>query len=314
MKRSNVNLLLCLDALLTERSVTRAAQRLEMSQPGMSNALARLRELTGDPLLIRSGNGLILSERAQSLTIKVRNGVELMYEIFANEGPFDPARATGVVTIAAAESVGVAIMPGLLQALARAAPALTVHVRAPDPERLREWLGEGECDIAIGHFPDASAELRSTVLFTQGLSCVRARNDNGPRGPISLDDYLAGTHVMFGSPFSPRSTMETTLDHALAALGCERRTAVRVSTVLLIPYLVANSDHLATLPTWLSRHFATHLPLELSPLPFSLPVIESRMMWHERTHRLGLFIWLREIIRSIVPGLVTTGTDVRAGD
>jgi DNA-binding transcriptional LysR family regulator len=105
--------------------------------------------------------------------------------------------------------------------------------------------------------------------------------------------------------------MEASVEQALSAIGHSRQAVVRVSTVLLIPYLVAGSTHLATLPTWLSRHFATYHALDVSPVPFELPEIESRMMWHERTHRLGLFIWLRELIRTIVPGLVTTGTDLR---
>jgi DNA-binding transcriptional LysR family regulator len=299
MKRSNFNLMVCLDALLTERSVTRAAQRLEMSQPGMSNALARLRQLTGDPLLIRSGNGFRLSERAEALAQKVRDSLALMDEIFADEGPLDLGTATGTVTIAAADSVGIALIPSLAQALAEKTPHVRLDVRLPDPQRLREWLGDGECDIAIGHFPEMAPDLRSTNLFTQSLSCIRSSHYPQAGGKLTLDAYLQATHVAFGSPFSQRSTMESTIDSALGARGLERKRMVRVSSVMMVPYVVAGSQHIATLPTWMARHLASFLPLALEPLPFEVPPIESRMVWHERTHRLGLQQWLRELIREL---------------
>lgn len=309
MKRSNINLLICLDALLTEKSVTRAAERLGMSQPGMSNALARLRELTGDPLLIRAGNGFLLTERAQSIARKVRTGLELMDEIFANEGPLDLASATGTVTLALAESMGMAYMPALAQVVARAAPDLTLNARAPDPAHLREWLSEGECDIAIGHFPEPAPELRILPLLDQPLACIAARAPG--RKALTLDEYLARPHVVFGSPFSPRSTMELTLTQALAEAGHERRRMVRVSSVMLIPYIVAGSDHLATLPSWMCRHFAGFLPLDVHPVPTPVPSIETVMVWHERTHRIALQAWLRQQIAQTVPGAAALGMDIR---
>jgi len=309
VKRSNINLLICLDALLTERSVTRAAQRLEMSQPGMSNALSRLRELTGDPLLVRSGNALILTERAHALARKVREGIELMDEIFANEGPLELASATGMVTVAAADSMGMAVVPALSQRLAESAPHVTLNVRQPDPDHLREWLSEGECDLAIGHFPDLHPDLRSTPLFPQPLSCMRAKATADE--PLTLDAYLRRTHVVFGSPFSPRSTIEQTIGRALAAAGLDRPRTVRVSSVLVIPYIVAGSQHVATLPTWMCRHFAGFLDLDVSPVPVELPQIQNVMVWHERTHRQALHAWVRDTVRAIAPGEAATGIDIR---
>lgn len=310
MKRSNINLLICLDALLTERSVTRAAERLGMSQPGVSNALSRLRELTGDPLLVRSGNGFLLTERAQAIAQKVRTGIELMDDIFMHEGPLDLARASGTATLALADSMGLAYMPALAQTVAREAPELVLNVRAPDPAHLREWLAEGECDVAIGHFPELAPDLRSHPLLEQPLACIFARG--GARSPLTLNDYLSRTHVVFGSPFSPRSTLEHTLGSALASAGHERRRTVRVSSVMLIPYIVAGSAHIATLPAWMCRHFASLLPLSVSPVPIDVPSATTVMVWHERTHRVALHRWLREQIRDIVPGAAALGFDIRS--
>lgn len=311
VKRSNINLLICLDMLLTERSVTRAAERLKMSQPGMSNALARLREMIGDPLLIRSGNGYILTERAIALAEKVRSGIQLMDDIFANEGPMDLGHASGIITLATPESTSLAYVPALIDILSKSAPKLTLNVRAPDPEHLHEWLREGECDIALGHFPDLHPDLRKTSLFQQPLSCVSARRHM--RGEvISRQEYLERRHVVFGSPFSPHSTLEQLLLSELSAFGVERLRTVRVSSALIIPHIVAASDHIATMPTWLCRYYASILPLAVSPLPFKISPLETDMVWHERTHRLAIHVWLRDILRTIVPGEVVTGRDVRA--
>lgn len=299
MKRSNINLLVCLDALLTTRSVTRAAERLEMSQSGMSNALSRLRELIGDPLLVRSGNEFNLTERAQTIAQKVRNGIELMEEIFANEGPLDIAETKATVTLAAADNLGLNYLPTLSRLLSDQAPGLVLNVRAPDPDHVKEWLSEGECDIAIGYFPEVHPDLRRTLLYTQPMSCITAR---GTCPALTMDAYLERPHVVLGSPFSPRSTLEHTLSHALEAVGHERVRSVRVPSVLLIPHIVAGSNHIATLPTWICEQFAAHLPLDIWPVPFPLADIETVMVWHERTHRLPLFVWLRDLIRQIPPG------------
>lgn len=306
VKRSNINLLICLDALLTERSVTRAAERLEMSQPGMSNALARLRELIGDPLLIRSGNGFILTERALTLAEKVRSGIHLMEEIFSNEGPIDIANFKGVITLAAAESTSMAFVPALSDILCKAAPEVSLSIRSPDPEHLREWLSEGECDIALGHFPDLHHELRRIPLFQQPLSCIGARGLN-PNATLSQSEYLERSHVVFGSPFSQRSTMEQTLIQELSMIGVSRLRKVFVSSALLIPYIVSGSSHIATMPTWLCKHYASFLPLTVFDMPFEVSPIHTDMIWHERTHRLAVHVWLRDTLRSIIPGMSATG-------
>ncbi len=307
MIRNNINLLVCLNALLTERSVTRAAQKLEMSQPGMSNALARLRLLTGDPLLIRTASGFQLTERAEAIAQKVRTSLALMDDIFANESPLDPGQAEGSVTIAAPDSVGISLIPALSAALATRAPQVELNLRLPDSERLQDWLAEGECDLALGHFPDLPADLRCMTLFSQTLSCIRAR---GPvaRKALGIDEFIEATHVVFGSPFSPRSTMETTIDTALVAMGRTRKRVVRVSSLPPIAYIVAGSQHVATLPTWMAVHYATLLPIEVVPLPFAIAPVECRMVWHDRTHRQGLAAFVRDLVRSVTSDLTAGET------
>lgn len=277
----------------------------------MSNALARLRRLTGDPLLVRSGNELKPTERALALALKVRSGLAALEDIFADESEIDPALAKGTVTVAAVDSVSVMLIPKLAETLRREAPLVRLVVRQPDPEKFREWLIEGECDIAIGYFPDLADELRSTYLFDQPLCCI-----TGPMHPLAgqemdLDQYVACRHLVFGSPFSQRSTMEITADRALEALGRRRVPSVQVSSVLLVPYVVASSTNVALLPMFLGQHYASFLPLQVRALPFNFPSIECRMVWHERTHRVGLHLWIRQLLRSLTEQLANSDSAVR---
>jgi DNA-binding transcriptional LysR family regulator len=305
-KNIDLNLLVCLDALLSEGSVTRAAERLEMSQSGMSHALSRLRVLTGDALFVRSGNEFIPTERAQSLAGKVRVGLAAMEEIFSEQGPFVPGSTSGKLTVAAVDSVGVLLIPLLAQALAREAPMVSLHVRQPDPEKLGGWLSEGECDIALGFFSDVPPDLHASDLFGQQLSIISSPSHPLHRQPMSLQQYAQSSHVAFGSPFSERSPMEVAIDRGLKEHGLERSRSVQVSSMLLVPYVVAASPHVAALPTWLARQYAGSLPLEVRPLPMESPPIVIRMLWHDRTHRTGLHRWMRQLIRSLTEELART--------
>jgi DNA-binding transcriptional LysR family regulator len=299
-KHIDLHLLVCLEALLSEQSVTRAAEKMGMSQPGMSNALARLRQLTSDLLLVRTSQGMTLTPRGLELSVTVRKGLSVMEEIFSDRQPFDPTQAGGVVTVAAADSVAMMLIPRLMQTLERQAPGVSIVMRLPDPVHVREWLSDGECDLAIGYFPKLAEGLRFTNLFSQSLSCVAALDHPEIGEQLSLAQYIQARHVVFGSPFSPVSTMEAAMDETLARLGLERQLAMRVSSVLLTPYVVAQTAAVATLPTWLAHHHAKVLPLRVHPLPFDAPLIESRMVWHERTHPVGLYQWVRMLLRAML--------------
>lgn len=297
----DLQLLACLDALISECSVTRAAERMGMSQPGMSNALARLRRLTNDELLVRTARGMVPTPRARELAESVQAGMRAFEDVIGDHGPFDPALAHGTVTVATADFPGMLVFPRVMQEIGARAPGLTLEMRLPDPLHIREWLSEGECDVAVGFFPALPDGLRSSLLFKESLACVAARDHPlVTDAPLDAAAFARAGHVIFGSPFTPLSTLEAMLDQEFAHLGIRRRTGMRVSSVLLSPYVVAQSDLLATLPRVFARHFAELLPLRLVPTAFALPEIGISMVWHERTHRTGMHRWVRELIRDVV--------------
>jgi DNA-binding transcriptional LysR family regulator len=296
----DLQLLACLDALISECSVTRAADRMGMSQPGMSNALARLRLLTHDELLVRTARGMVPTPRAKELAESVNAGMRAFEEVLADRSQFHPETARGTITIATADFPGMLLLPRLTERLCKEAPGLTVEMRLPDPLHIGEWLSEGECDIAIGHFSQLSDGLRSSLLFQESLVCVASANHPTIGSRVTSEEFARASHVIFGSPFVPLSILESMLDESFASLGIQRRLGVRVASVLMTPYVVARSPMLATLPRTFARHFASFLPLKLLECEFELPLIGVNMVWHERSHRLGMHGWLRGVIRELV--------------
>ncbi len=296
----DLQLLACLDALISECSVTRAADRMGMSQPGMSNALARLRRLTNDELLVRTARGMVPTPRAQELAESVNVGMRAFEDVLSDRSQFNPGSARGTITIATADFPGILLLPRLMERLCNEAPGLTVEMRLPDPVHVREWLSEGECDIVIGHFSQLSDGLRSSLLFQESLVCVGSAHHPTIGTRLTSKEFADASHVIFGSPFVPLSILESMLDESFALIGIQRRLGVRVASVLMTPYVVARSPMLATLPRTLARHFATFLPLKLLESEFELPAIGVNMVWHERSHRLGMHAWLRGVIRELV--------------
>ncbi|MFN0163733.1 MAG: LysR family transcriptional regulator [Burkholderiales bacterium] len=296
----DLQLLACLDALIAECSVTRAAERMGMSQPGMSSALARLRRLTNDVLLVRTAQGMVPTPRARELALSAQAGMRAFEEVLGDRGPFDPAGARGTLTVATADFPGMLIIPRLMERLCAEAPGLTLHMRLPDPSHIREWLTEGHCDLAIGHFPQLSDGLRVSLLFDETLVCVASRNHPAIGDHLSAKEFVAARHVIFGSPFAPSSLLETRLDALFAEAGMHREVGMRVSSILMSPYVVAQSPLLAILPRVFARHYASFLPLKILQCEFALPGIDISMVWHERSQRLSMHTWMRGVIREVV--------------
>lgn len=298
-KQLDLQSLVCLEALVTARSVTRAAERLNMSQPGMSNALARLRKALRDPLLISTSHGMEPTPRGIEVAEAVRKGLQFFDAVLCDQAPFDSATASATVTIAAADYAGLRIIPRMMERMTRQAPGIRLELRLPDPKHVREWLEAGECDLFIGHYPNPQQRLLTSMLFDEPLVCIARRGHPDIHGHMSLERYAGAGHVVFGSPFSPTSTLEAAVEEALAKIGVERRIFMRVASVTLPAHIVAETNLIATIGKGLAEHHAKALPIEIFPLPFAATALTMRMVWHDRTHQSGLHIWVRQLIREV---------------
>jgi DNA-binding transcriptional LysR family regulator len=298
-RRLDIHSLVCLEALVSARSVTRAAEQIGMSQPGMSNALARLRKALRDPLLVNTAQGMVPTPRAIELARSVRYGLQFFDAVLADHGPFDPAAATGSATIATTDYAGVRLIPRLMHRLNAEAPGISVKLRLPDPLHIKQWLEEGECDLAVGHFPRLAPSLRTSILLEEPIVCIARRDHPLIERHLTRQIFTQAGHVVFTSPFAGISTLEATVEEALLRDGIKRRIDVSVASLLLSAPIVAETDLIATMGRGLAEYHSASLGISIFPFPFEVAKLGMGLVWHDRTHESGLHRWIRRTFRDI---------------
>lgn len=291
--RLDLNLLTALDALLRERHVTRAARMLGLSQPAMSHSLRRLRALLGDPLLVRSGQGMVLTARAEALRPRVRDVLERVAPLF-EPASFEPARCERTFHLVASDFMGWLLLPALLGRLAREAPRASLRL-LPPMEDVPGALDTGRVDLALGVFSRPPEGLRQQRLFTDALVCAVRRGHPQVRARLSLETFLRLSHVVV----APRGLPGSLVDEALAHQGLRRHVALTVPHFLLAPHVVASSDAVTSLSGHLARKLAPQLSLAVFPVPLALPRQSQSLLWHERTQADAAQRWLREVVREV---------------
>jgi DNA-binding transcriptional LysR family regulator len=290
----DLNLLVVLQALLSEASVTRAAQRVSLSQSATSHALNRLRELLGDPLLVRSGRRLTLTPRATALLPALERGLLELDGALSGEPPFDPARTRRSIAVGLADYAQAVLLGPLLARLRREAPGIDLHtVGFPD---VFERMDAGTLDMAVIPTSPVPAGFSVRRLFSDGFVCIVRRDHPTVRGPrLSLPRYLALDHVVV----APSGMSGSIVDTALARKGLERRVALRISSFLAAPIVVTESDLISTGPAKLLRPMAKRYPIRLLPPPLPLDDFEMHLAWHSRRDRDPAHSWLRELIAAV---------------
>src|SRR5258707_10134283 len=237
--RIDLNLLVHLDALLTERSVTRAAARVGIGQSAMSHNLARLRELFGDELLTRGFDGMRLTPRAVALLEPVRTMLAQVEALVSREQAFDPATAVRTFRFGLSDSMEVLIMPALLARMREVAPGIHLRLTDFDASRLLGELDADEIDLAIGYDMMLQGQFhhKRRLLFTETWLCMFSAEKTGIAPPISLDDFVRLPHVM--TSLRPGGSERGIVDDALEKLGLGRSVALITSRFLTVPSLVA---------------------------------------------------------------------------
>lgn len=299
----DLNLLRVFDEVMAERNLTRAAKKLAITQPAVSNALRRLREVLGDELVTRRGHGVEPTPRALALWPAVRHALAQLQETLS-PGRFDPASAQTTFVLAMADATGATLIPPLIEIVEREAPGVSLRVvplTTRDPRRL---LDDESADMAVGYFPAVLADLtaraqsdnvvahESTRLYDGQYVCVMRADHPLAAVPMTLDLYCAARHLLVsfsGKPFG-------FIDGALAALGRERRIVLTVNQFFTAGRVVATTDLLTVLP----RHFvgvaSVRDELVWRPLPMTLPPVHVDALWHRRRNHDPAHRWLREAI------------------
>lgn len=288
----DLNLLKLLDALLKERSVTLAGNRLGLSQPAASRALARLRRLLQDRVMVRTAKGLEPTPRALALEPALSRLLTEAQHIIS-PARFDPASAEGRLTLASIDHMALMLLPALAARMERLAPGLDLEVRSLHGDNI-DLVARGDADVAVGVFNDESlpAGFFRKDLYLEDLVCLLRRGHPVLQHPWTAERFSALPHVLV----TITGRGETLIDTALASLGLCRRIAVRLPYFLAAPGLVVDSDKVLSLPRRLAQQFAQTLPLELLELPLPTDTFTLSMIWHERTHRDPAHAWLRQQI------------------
>ena len=248
----DLNLLKAFDALYAERHVTHAGQRIGLSQSAMSGALTRLRELFKDELFVRSPAGMQPTPRADDLAGPVSAALRLMREVLQAD-TFDPAVANHMVTVAMTDYAAFVLLPPLLTRLAVEAPRLDVQVRGifGRAEAL-DLLDSGEANLAIGLPVEASSRILVHPLLHEGFACIARHGHSAFAEGAGLEAFAAAPHLLV----SPEGDRTGLVDYKLAALGLERRIVLSLPQFLVAPFVVADTDLVATLASRVARRFA----------------------------------------------------------
>ena len=293
----DLNLLVSLDALLAESNVTRAAERLHLTQPAVSTQLARLRQIFGDPLLIpaETGRGMTRSARALALMEPLHAALKNLEVVVRHQPAFDPHKDTRRFVIAANDNgtsvLGLPLMERLPEL---AGPGVRVAFIVADQPSTAERLERGEIDLLIGSERMVPATMRARKLFDDHFVVVQRKGHPRGTAPLDLDTYCALDHVLASTS---GGSFHGFMDEHLDALGRARRVALSVQHFTLVPELLAHTDYVSTLP---SRFAARHRDrLDVFDLPFEARGFTAFAAWHPRNHADPALVWLRETLTAL---------------
>lgn len=293
----DLNLLVALEALLEERHVTRAASRVGLSQPAMSAALRRLRDLFGDPLLLRTPDGMLPTARAAAVAPLLQQALNAVRSVLALPAPVSPQHLQRTFKVSTNDYLLWAIIPHVIALVRGSGPEISIQV---EPSRsLRPWerLARGEVDVALDWFPQSGEPGReihqAIVMRDDHVSVTRVRHPV-IRRRLTLRQFARLPHVFVSMYDDPKAM--GIVDPALFKLGLSRRIAVTTPHMMAVPALVSNSDLIATIPARLAQAARKSWPLAIWKPPLDLPESVIRMAWHERTHHDPAAKWFRDRI------------------
>ena len=302
----DLNLLRVFDEVMAEKSLTKAARNLSITQPAVSNALRRLRETLGDDLVRREGHGITPTPFALALWPNVRQALDQLQSALVPQ-QFIPAESRNAFVLAMADATAAELMGGLGQELEHHAPKVSIRVLPLTTRDPRNMLNDGVADLALGYFPAVLADLTAKAQSGEALAfehhrlydgeyvCVMRRDHPLAQKNIELDEFCNARHLLVSFSGRPYGF----IDEALASIGRQRHVVMTVNQFFTAGRVVVNSDLLTVLP----RHFVptTGIAKELfmCELPFKVPTLHVDALWHRRKHAQSDHLWLREVLINI---------------
>lgn len=299
--RIDLHLIRVLNTVLTERSVSKAAVRLGMHQPAVSAALRRLRGLAGDPLLVRSGTGMVPTDVGLQMIEPSARILHDARRLFSEARGFDPATAEVTFSLAASDYLDPFFLPQLVARIKALAPHARIEMRGlSDDADYQAHLAQGRADIVIGNWASPPGDLHMGRLFGDEVVCLVSRDHPACRRGWDTQTWLAAEHI---APTPTHPGAKGFIDEHLAAQGLARKVVARCPHFGLIPAMVASSLLVLTTGRQYCERFIDQLPVKVLPSPVEFPRMMYYQLWHERTHASAAGRWLRERVRDVALSL-----------
>jgi len=288
----DLSLLVVFNQLLVERRVSKAAENLGVSQPAVSNSLAKLRKLFGDELFLRTPKGMEPTPYADQLAESVSYALAMIHSGVNQRSSFEPSEAQRSFTIGMTDIGEIYFLPALMERLHRDAPGVTLSTVRNTAINLKDELESGKVDLAIGLLPQLKAGFFQRRLFTQSYVCLMRRGHRLDKRKLSLAEFSAAEHLVVVSA----GTGHGKVDELLLRSGVERRVRLTVPHYVSVGHILRGSDLIATVPERLADRLLEPFGLVKLPHPAKLPDVAINVFWHAKYHRAPANRWLRGVV------------------
>lgn len=280
--------------LITERSVSRTALKLNQSQPAISAALKRLRDILGDPLLVREKGGMVPTERALALLSHAKGALAEIDRMTGGPESFDPHTTRQEFRIGSPDYLAPVFVSSVVERLRREAPQarLTLHALGPNVDFERS-LAEGDLDVVIGNWPEPPHRMHLSMLLEDEIVCLVSAHHPLAKKGFTPEDYLRAVHVV---PMPYSISQRGVIDSVLASQRINRDERVMVQSFTAAPYVLQNTDLVFTTTRHFASFYAKLLPLAIVPSPIAFPPMRFYQLWHDRNHNAPGHIWLRRLL------------------
>ncbi len=297
MDSIDTRLLAVFNEIYKSRSVTAAAEALDMGQPAVSVALSKLRHQFGDPLFVRTSNGMEPTPFSEGLVRPVRDVLESLEQVLGHRNEFDPVTSGRTFRICMTDISQLVLLPRLWETLRVAAPGLRIEIMPLSGDTAR-LLESGEADLALGFVPQLEAGFYQQTLFVQSFVCMVGRDHPRVREGLSLAQFEAEDHVVVSASGSAPAIIE----REVGRQGIKRRIALKIPSFLGAAFVIEHTDLLLIIPRRLSDVLQGRGTFRIFPVPFPLPEYEVKQHWHERFHHDEGNRWLRREISRLLSG------------
>ncbi|RZL86566.1 MAG: LysR family transcriptional regulator [Variovorax sp.] len=289
LRSLDLNLLLIFDAVYNERSISKAARKLHLSQPTVSNALGRLRDRLQDPLFERSSQGMSPTVRSKALAEPIRQALAVLERGLRGDDAFDFPHSDREFVVAVEDYGEAIILPRFVDWLAKFAPGIRIRIRPEPFSQLKGEMRDGAVDLALDYFAPHDPAFRHKAALTEDLLSLSRRDNPHVGEKLSLETYLALRHVVL----APSTSAMPMIDLALSKRDLQRQIAVTVPHFLSMPLLVQSSDLICTLPRRMAHLYADHFRLKSHEVPLRIPRFPVYFIWHRAAEEDASHTWLR---------------------